>query len=329
MSHQAEDARDRREEAAQCGWSDDNDCDQNFVRCTNVVKPGAFNCGHTGVPVCEDHVCRCWQVPIPLLDKACSSCGGTGGGRPGEPERCEACNGSGTVVPWGAIADTEPPASPYDENYFERGPIAGVSHYMNYSWMPERTLRMAHKLIQHLPIKPGERVLDFGCAKGYLVKALRILDVKAYGCDVSAYALQHADAEVRPFLFRADNDLGEVWSTPWDLVIAKCVLEHLTEPELEAFLFGLRAKRLFVVLPLGLRPNNCFLTEADESERFVIPVMHADVTHKLAKPVAWWVDQFTRAGWHLDTSAHDFPGIKEDWIAKYPAGHGFFTLSRR
>ena len=36
------------------------------------------------------------------------------------------------------------------------------------------------------------RTLDVGCARGYLVEALRELGVDAHGCDVSGYAVEHA-----------------------------------------------------------------------------------------------------------------------------------------
>ena len=36
------------------------------------------------------------------------------------------------------------------------------------------------------------RALDVGCARGYLVEALRELGVDAHGCDVSRYAVEHA-----------------------------------------------------------------------------------------------------------------------------------------
>ena len=72
----------------------------------------------------------------------------------------------------------------YDENYFERGLQLGISGYTSYSWMPELTLKMAKFLIEDLDLI-GKNVLDFGCAKGYLVKALRIYGISAYGYDAS------------------------------------------------------------------------------------------------------------------------------------------------
>lgn len=213
------------------------------------------------------------------------------------------------------------PASRYDEDYFEHGPIAGVSGYMNYSWMPERTLRMAHHLIQELPITKGQRVLDFGCAKGFLVKAFRILDVEAWGVDVSEYAIAHADAEVREFCFESDRDPSTLFAWEFkqvDWVIAKDVLEHLTEDELRAFLKTATefSQRMFVAVPLG------------NGERFVVPAYDADVTHRLAKPANWWIQTFNTNGWNTVVARNVFPGCKDDWTARYLNGNGFFVLER-
>ena len=85
----------------------------------------------------------------------------------------------------------------YDADYFERGVRTQKSGYQNYSWLPELTLKMAHHLVTQLPLEECQKVLDFGCAKGFLVKALRILDIEAYGVDISRYAIDCVDPEVR------------------------------------------------------------------------------------------------------------------------------------
>ena len=87
----------------------------------------------------------------------------------------------------------------YDREYFENGIITGKSCYQNYRWMPETTIKMAFNIIKYLHLPEGARFLDFGCAKGYLVKALRLLDIDAYGCDVSKYTIEMADAESQDY----------------------------------------------------------------------------------------------------------------------------------
>ena len=66
---------------------------------------------------------------------------------------------------------------------------------------------MAHDIVDHFRLKPGDRVLDVGCAKGFLVKDLLALGIDAFGIDISQYALMHCEPEVigRLHLGSADN----------------------------------------------------------------------------------------------------------------------------
>ena len=49
-----------------------------------------------------------------------------------------------------------------------------------------------------------ERVLDTGCAKGFLVEAFKELDVEAFGVDVSKYAISCARPHIRSNLHEVD-----------------------------------------------------------------------------------------------------------------------------
>ena len=84
----------------------------------------------------------------------------------------------------------------YDEDYFENGIKTGKSCYENYRWLPELTIPMAMTIIDLLKIQRFETVLDFGCAKGYLVKAFKLLYRNAFGVDASPYAIANCDSEV-------------------------------------------------------------------------------------------------------------------------------------
>ena len=66
---------------------------------------------------------------------------------------------------------------------------------------------VARRLKKHYFLKNGDRVLDVGCAKGFLVKDLCDIDLDAYGVDISGYALKcHAPLmRLRLFLRSADN----------------------------------------------------------------------------------------------------------------------------
>ena len=205
----------------------------------------------------------------------------------------------------------------YNADYFETGVQSGKSGYQDYRWMPERTIKFAHKVARELSLRDGDKILDYGCAKGFMVKAFRILDIKAYGCDISKYALSKADAEVAPYCKLITN--GEIpFVENFRTIISKDVFEHLDELTLEKVLreCGRVSQKLFAIIPLG------------DGKRFVIPSYELDVTHNLRKSREWWENKFEENGWTVSRFSHLLPGMKDNW-AKYPKGNGFFFLERK
>lgn len=80
----------------------------------------------------------------------------------------------------------------YGEMYFDGPREYGYGGY----WYDGRWKPVAQDIIDHFGLKPGDRVLDVGCAKGFLVKDLLALGIDAYGIDISRYALMHCEPEV-------------------------------------------------------------------------------------------------------------------------------------
>jgi SAM-dependent methyltransferase len=211
-------------------------------------------------------------------------------------------------------------ASLFDETYYERGLASGISGYMNYSWMPETTLRMAHFMISGLPIQADDCVLDFGCAKGFVVKALRILGIESFGVDVSAYAIGQAPAEVAPYcrLIAGCRDPA-LFQRHYDWLLSKDVFEHIAEEELRVLLTRARdhIRRMFIVVPFG---------QDDGRGKFVIPAYDSDITHITVKPRAWWDELFALQGWRIRSFAFRFTGVKENWTRAWHKGNGFYIL---
>jgi 2-polyprenyl-3-methyl-5-hydroxy-6-metoxy-1,4-benzoquinol methylase len=104
----------------------------------------------------------------------------------------------------------------FDEKYFEDGVRSRVSAYENYRWMPERTIREASSIINNIQFNT---VLDYGCAKGFMVYAMRLLGKEAYGVDVSEYAVTHGHEKVKEYLSVIETT--EDIKGGWDLIIAK------------------------------------------------------------------------------------------------------------
>ena len=80
----------------------------------------------------------------------------------------------------------------YGEMYFDGPREYGYGGYRyDGRWIP-----VAKDIITHFDLKLGDRLLDVGCAKGFLVKDLLALGIDAYGIDISEYALMHCEPEV-------------------------------------------------------------------------------------------------------------------------------------
>ena len=202
----------------------------------------------------------------------------------------------------------------YNEDYYERGKELGISGYNNYRWLPELTIPMARVLINSLGITPKDTVLDFGCAKGYLVKALQKLGRCAYGADISEYAISQAPEDVRAFLFQVDPDgIIPVPNMPYDWLIGKDVLEHNSYEELSGLLENLATicLKAFFVIPLG------------EDGEYVIPDYENDVSHVIREPLNWWTGKLVEAGFEVLRAQYKWPGVKDNW-ACWLMGNGFF-----
>ena len=82
----------------------------------------------------------------------------------------------------------------YGELYFDGPRKYGYGGYRyDGRWIP-----VAEDIVKHFKLKPGDRVLDVGAGKGFLVKdLLKVLPgLEAFGLDISEYALMHCEPEV-------------------------------------------------------------------------------------------------------------------------------------
>lgn len=198
----------------------------------------------------------------------------------------------------------------FDEKYFEDGVRHRVSAYENYRWMPERTIREASSIINNIKF---DTVLDYGCAKGFMVYALRLLGKEAYGADVSEYAVTNCHPNVKDYLQVIES--AEQLTGGWDLIIAKDVLEHIPKDIIPSVLSELRrrCKTLFVAVPLG------------DGKRYRIREYEMDVTHIVREPEEWWLKTIVEAGFKIKYFDYEFGHMKENWTENHPHGNAFIV----
>ena len=162
------------------------------------------------------------------------------------------------------------PPEYFNEDYYERGAETGKSLYSHYRWMPELTIPMAHHLSKYMDLHESEKVLDFGCAKGFTVKALRLLGYKAYGVDVSSYAISQIEEKTRKWCGVIQPQEALVCAEDgYDWILCKDILEHIPYDMIDLQLKVLYngGKRVMAMIPLG------------DGEKYIIDSYELDKSH--------------------------------------------------
>jgi ubiquinone/menaquinone biosynthesis C-methylase UbiE len=92
---------------------------------------------------------------------------------------------------------------------------------------------VARDLITHFGLKPGMRVLDVGCGKGFLVKDLMLEcpGLEAFGLDISHYALMHCEKEIIGRLHLGSADSLPFPDRSFDCVISLNTIHNFTRAD--------------------------------------------------------------------------------------------------
>lgn len=123
------------------------------------------------------------------------------------------------------------------------------------------------------------RVLDAGCAHGFLVEALRERAIAAFGVDVSTYAVHQVHESVRPYCREAS--IAEPFGERYDLITCIEVVEHMPAQEAERAIANLCA-------------------HADEVLFSSSPFDYREPTHVNVHPPEHWAELFARYGFIRD-----------------------------
>jgi protein-L-isoaspartate(D-aspartate) O-methyltransferase len=131
----------------------------------------------------------------------------------------------------GNKADFATAAKRFDFDYWDGDRKTGYGGYRyDGRWLP-----VARRMAEHYGLKPGDRVLDVGCGKGFLLYEFTqaVPGVEVAGLDISSYALQHAHEPVKPFLRQGEASRLPYPDHSFDLVVSLNTLHNLQLPELE------------------------------------------------------------------------------------------------
>lgn len=201
---------------------------------------------------------------------------------------------------------------PFTEGYYLR---AEGSNYRNYRWLGEPTIAACKRIAEYIGARPGDSILDVGAALGMYVRGFRESGFRAFGFDVSEWAIANSDETIRQFMTL------ELPQRAFEWIQLKDVAEHVPDIELSKLVgkLSLMASRgMFFIVPLTKVNGGQYIREEDER----------DSTHVIRWTLVEWIRflEDHAPGFNVNASFH-IDGIKP---ASRITSHstGFFTLFR-
>ncbi len=208
----------------------------------------------------------------------------------------------------------------YDEAYFDKPKdVVHESGYAGYTGQEPGIAAAVNIVTTHF--RP-RRVLDVGCAKGYVVDILRRRGIDVWGIDFSRYAIETAPASVKPYVAVGDATRIDFADNSFDLVICIETLEHLTIDRAQqavAELYRVTSDKVWITTPVmgsndfgppdgwpqgKIREEilHRYLANRDFPDPAQIEDLMQDQRgypihgHLIAASYRWWTELFTRRG---------------------------------
>ncbi len=178
----------------------------------------------------------------------------------------------------------------FDYDYWDGGRDTGYGGYK----YDGRWRVMADDLVTHYGIKPGMKVLDVGCGKGFILYDFTqaVPGVEVRGIDISRYAIEHAKEEVKDKLSVASAAELPFGEKEFDLAISVNTLHNLYLPDLWSALKEMErvAKHKYLIV------------EGYRNEREKVNLMYWQLTCRAFHTPAEWEWLFQQTGYTGDYS---------------------------
>lgn len=152
---------------------------------------------------------------------------------------------------------------------------------------------VAEEMAAHYGLKAGDRILDIGCGKAFLLYEFTqvVPGIEVAGIDISTYGIENAKEEVRPFLQVADCGDLPFEDGAFDFVYSLNVFHNLRNFELNAALGEMQRVR---------RGDAYICIESYRNEREKANLLYWQLTCMSFMDTDEWLWEYKRTGYDGD-----------------------------
>jgi|ETNmetMinimDraft_25_1059894.scaffolds.fasta_scaffold05748_3 SAM-dependent methyltransferase len=178
----------------------------------------------------------------------------------------------------------------YGYDYFDNVNIAGGYEGYYYDGRYEKSVK---RIIEYYGLKPGDRILEVACAKGFVLIEFQKLGFEVYGIDKSQYAVDNCHSDISEFV-----QVGDAIDLPFrdnyfSLVIMKDALPNMPRNNF-ARIINECNRVTFGSLYIDIQ---CISSESESGNFF-----KNDSNQQVAEKKEWWELFFSNLNVEVDRS---------------------------
>ena len=179
-------------------------------------------------------------------------------------------------------------AKQYGWEYFDKKGICYNGYSYDGRWIP-----VAKKFIKHYKLKPNSKILDIGCAKGFMIHDMKKLipGITVKGIDISNYAIENVIESMKDNVMVADARDLPFRDNSFDVVISITTVHNLDRDDC------IRSLR---EIERVSRRKSFVTVDAYRNEDERTAMLAWNLTAKTILKVEEWIDLFNEAGYTGD-----------------------------
>tara|TARA_B100000575_G_C23133584_1_gene658045 strand:- start:891 stop:1550 length:660 start_codon:yes stop_codon:yes gene_type:complete len=165
--------------------------------------------------------------------------------------------------------------------------------YGGFDYNPKFWTEVVKDFVNYWKLKPGDKVLDVGCAKGFMVYDLikNFPQIECQGIDISDYAIKNSLEEVKDFLKVANANNLPFEDNSFDVVISINTIHNLDE---------INCKKALQEIERVSKKNSFITVDAYTNEIEKKKMFEWNLTAKTIMSDKEWINFFQKANYTGD-----------------------------